>query len=127
MTLKQPAKIGVTMEDPIGRITQGDTVIENGDEGEMINELNCLVAHANPDLIMTERGDSFELPYLHHRAALHDIDFQLEERRIYYLKAEENHISAMAEFSTNPGDTCSQGDCILTDQSFYSGKVDFLG
>ncbi len=67
----------ITMDDPIGRITLGDTVIENGDEAEMINELNSVVAHADPDLIMTEKGDSFELPYLHHRASLHDIDLQL--------------------------------------------------
>ncbi len=67
----------ITMDDPIGRITLGDTVIENGDEAEMINELNSVVAHADPDLIMTERGDSFELPYLHNHASLHDIDLQL--------------------------------------------------
>jgi len=67
----------ITMEDPIGRITLGDTAIENEDEAEMINELNRAVANADPDLIMTERGDSFELPYLHHRASLHDMDLQL--------------------------------------------------
>ncbi len=67
----------ITMDDPIGRITLGDTVIENGDEAEMINELNRTVARADPDLLLTERGDSFELPYLHHRASLHDIDLQL--------------------------------------------------
>jgi DNA polymerase elongation subunit (family B) len=67
----------ITMDDPIGRITLGDSIIENGDEAEMLNELNCMVAHANPDLILTERGDSFELPYLHHRASLHDISLQL--------------------------------------------------
>lgn len=67
----------VTMDDPIGRITLGDTVLEQNDEAEMISELNYEVAHANPDLILTERGDSFELPYLHHRASVHDIDLQL--------------------------------------------------
>ena len=65
------------MADPIGRITLGNTVIENKDEAEMIVELNLEVARANPDLIITEKGDSFELPYLHHRAALHGIDLQL--------------------------------------------------
>jgi DNA polymerase elongation subunit (family B) len=67
----------VTIDDLIGRITLGDTIIEQKDEAEMINELNREVAHANPDLILTERGDSFELPYLHHRASMHDIDLQL--------------------------------------------------
>jgi DNA polymerase elongation subunit (family B) len=67
----------ITMDDPIGRITLGDSIIENGDEAEMLNELNCMVAHANPDLVLTEKGDSFELPYLHHRASLQDINLQL--------------------------------------------------
>ncbi len=67
----------VTMNDPIGRITLGNTVIENKDEAEMIGELNREVAHADPDLIITEKGDSFELPYLHHRASLHGIVLQL--------------------------------------------------
>ncbi len=67
----------ITINDPIGRITLGNTVIENKDEAEMIGELNLEVARANPDLILTERGDSFELPYMHHRAALHDVDLQL--------------------------------------------------
>ncbi len=67
----------VTMDDPIGRITLGNTVIEGRSESDMIDELNREVASADPDLIVTARGDSFELPYLHHRAALHDIDLQL--------------------------------------------------
>jgi DNA polymerase elongation subunit (family B) len=67
----------ITMGDPIGRIALGNTVIENKDEAEMIGELNREVAHANPDLIITEKGDSFALPYLRHRAALHSIDLQL--------------------------------------------------
>ncbi len=66
----------VTMDDPIGRIDLGDIVIEGG-ESEMIDELNREVASADPDLILTERGDSFELPYLHHRASLHGIELQL--------------------------------------------------
>ncbi|MBE0522560.1 MAG: hypothetical protein IBX39_09895, partial [Candidatus Methanoperedenaceae archaeon] len=66
-----------TMDDPIGRITLGDIVIENKDEAEMISGLNREVARSNPDLILTDRGDSFELPYLHHRASLHDIDLQV--------------------------------------------------
>ena len=67
----------VTMDDPIGRITLGDTVIEQKDEAEMIRGLNREVARSNPDLILTDRGDSFELPYLHHRASVHDIELQI--------------------------------------------------
>ncbi len=67
----------ITMDDPIGRITLGDIAIEGRSESEMISELNREVARANPDLILTGRGDSFELPYLHHRASLHGIELQL--------------------------------------------------
>ena len=67
----------VTMDDPIGRITLGDIVIRGSSEAEMIGLLIREVAHANPDLILTDRGDSFDLPYLYHRAALHGIDLQL--------------------------------------------------
>ncbi len=71
----------ITMDDPIGKIILGYTVIENKDEAEMIGELNREVALANPDLIITEKGDSFELPYLHHRAALHNIDLRLGKEK----------------------------------------------
>ncbi|GFO96446.1 DNA polymerase elongation subunit [groundwater metagenome] len=67
----------ITMDDPIGRIAFGNSVIEESSEAEMINKLNVEVAHSDPDLILTDRGDSFDLLYLHHRAALHDIDLQL--------------------------------------------------
>ncbi|MCZ7391851.1 MAG: DNA polymerase domain-containing protein [Candidatus Methanoperedens sp.] len=67
----------ITMDDPIGRIVFGNSVIEGNSEAKMINKLNIEVAHADPDLILTERGDSFDLPYLHHRAALHGIELQL--------------------------------------------------
>ncbi len=67
----------ITMEDPIGRIAFGNSVIEESSEAEIINKLNVEVALADPDLILTERGDSFDLPYLYHRAALHNIDLQL--------------------------------------------------
>ncbi len=67
----------VTIDDPIGRMTLGDAVIEGRSESEMIDEFNREVASADPDLILTERGDSFELPYLHHRASLHGIELQL--------------------------------------------------
>jgi DNA polymerase elongation subunit (family B) len=67
----------ITMDDPIGRIVFGNRVIEGSSEAEIINKLNIEVARADPDLILTDRGDSFDLPYLHHRAALHDINLQL--------------------------------------------------
>jgi len=107
------------MDDPIGRITLGDTVIEQKDEAEMISGLNREIAKANPDLILTDRGDSFELPYLHHRASCMRLTSRLAGRRMSYLRAMEGHISVTAESSTNPKDTCWQGVYTLINQSFF--------
>ncbi|HWQ95817.1 MAG TPA: DNA polymerase domain-containing protein [Candidatus Methylomirabilis sp.] len=67
----------ITINEPIGRITLGDIVIEGRSESEMISELNSEIIQANPDLILTDKGDNFELPYLHHRASLHGIELRL--------------------------------------------------
>lgn len=67
----------ITIDDPISSITLGDIAIGGRSESEMISELNREVARADPDMILTGRGDSFDLPYLHHRASLHDIELQL--------------------------------------------------
>lgn len=67
----------ITMDEPIGKITLGEVIIEGRDESEVISELNLEVARADPDLILTGRGDSFELPYLHHRASLHGVELKL--------------------------------------------------
>jgi DNA polymerase elongation subunit (family B) len=66
-----------TIDDPVGRINLGDIIIEGMSESEMISELDREVVRADPDLILTGRGDSFELPYLHHRASLNYIELQL--------------------------------------------------
>jgi len=66
-----------TFGDPIGRIILDDTVIEGMGEAEMMESLISEIASANPDMILTDRGDSFDMPYLHHRAVLHDIDLKL--------------------------------------------------
>ncbi len=35
------------------------------------------ITSIDPDMIFTEHGNSSDLPYLYHRAALHDVDLQL--------------------------------------------------
>ena len=73
-----------TFDDPIGRITLNDTVIEDGDECGIIENLIREVREIDPDVIFTNKGDTVDLPYLYHRASLYDIDVQLgrEEEKL---------------------------------------------
>lgn len=66
-----------TTDDPIRSITLGDTVLEDGDEAGLLKMVSREVAAIDPDIILTEHGDNFDLPYLYHHAALYDIDLQL--------------------------------------------------
>ena len=49
--------------DPIREIHAGDHVLEGGEAG-MIESLSALVRQLDPDVILTNGGDSFQLPYL---------------------------------------------------------------
>ena len=53
--------------DPIREIHVGDHVLD-GEEAGMIESLSSLIRRLDPDVILTNGGDSFQLPYLHHRA-----------------------------------------------------------
>jgi len=69
---------GITdMDDPIRRINLGDTAIESDDEAEILAGLSRKIETSDPDILLTDRGDSFDFPYLYHRAALHGIGLQL--------------------------------------------------
>lgn len=65
----------ITMDKPIGSITLGETTIQ-GDENDMICELSQLVSKEDPDIIITNGGDSFDIPYLYRRAGSMGISFQ---------------------------------------------------
>ncbi len=117
----------ITMEDPIGRITLGDTIIENRDEAEMINELNRTVAHADPDLILTGRGDSFELPYLHHRASFHDIDLQLGREKDVMPESEGKSYFSYGRILYKPRRYLLAGRLHLDKSSFLFREGGILG
>lgn len=67
----------MTFDDSIGRIILNDTIIEDGDECGIIENLIREVRELDPDVIFTNKGDTVDLPYLCHRASLYDIDVQL--------------------------------------------------
>jgi DNA polymerase elongation subunit (family B) len=62
--------------DPIREIHAGENVLD-GREGEMIQNLTTLVRQLDPDVILTNGGDSFQLPYLYHRAQETGTELQL--------------------------------------------------
>ena len=65
-----------TMNDPLTSISANDIVLD-GAEDEMLGDLMTLVRDEDPDIIYTDRGDSFVLPYLQHRASLHGMKMEL--------------------------------------------------
>ncbi len=67
--------------DPIKQITisegKEEIHIENGSEENKLNQLTKVVQEINPDIIFTEDGDTFTLPYLAKRAQTHNMDLFL--------------------------------------------------
>ncbi len=66
----------ITMNEPVGSITLGETVLE-GDEYEMLHSISGIIAEEDPDILMTDGGDSFDIPYLYRRAENYGIKLQL--------------------------------------------------
>ncbi len=56
--------------DRIRSISAGDVSIQCGDEAETILQFVGEMSREDPDLVLTENGDSFDLPYLIYRARL---------------------------------------------------------
>jgi DNA polymerase elongation subunit (family B) len=52
----------------IGRVRLGRTVLEGGEE-ELLRELVQEVGRQDPDVLLTDGGDGFDLPWLYRRAA----------------------------------------------------------
>ena len=65
-----------TMDDGLASISANGVVLD-GSEERMLEDLMSLVRDEDPDIIYTDRGDSFVLPYLQHRASLHGMSLEL--------------------------------------------------
>ncbi|MGM0510768.1 MAG: DNA polymerase domain-containing protein [Thermoplasmatota archaeon] len=64
----------------------GDEKI-HGDEEEIIKGLNRSVERYDPDVIITEKGDTFIIPYLAHRGELNGVELKLgRERKMHPFK-----------------------------------------
>ena len=69
----------VTGDPPIERIHLGGTTLEGGSERELLLALVEEVERQDPDVILTDGGDGFELPRLYRRA----VTVGLSERSFY--------------------------------------------
>jgi DNA polymerase elongation subunit (family B) len=76
--------ISVKKEDPLPKLSDRidsitlercdtSTVISDGDEKDKLLELVKTVKETDPDLILTDDGDSFLFPYLAHRASVNGV------------------------------------------------------
>jgi DNA polymerase elongation subunit (family B) len=64
----------ISMDEPIGSITLGENTIQ-GNENDLICELSRQISKEDPDIIVTDGGDSFDIPYLYRRAGSLGISF----------------------------------------------------
>jgi len=66
-----------SFSDPLHDIRLGDHIFEGMPEADMIENLTSTLKRLDPDVILTDGGDSFQLPYLYHRAAKTGASLQL--------------------------------------------------
>lgn len=69
-----------TMDDPLISISANSITLD-GPEDAVLEEFMSLVREEDPDIIYTDKGDSFVLPYLQHRASLHGMSMELGRER----------------------------------------------
>jgi DNA polymerase elongation subunit (family B) len=62
-----------SFEDRLLSVAVGDETMD-GDEEDIIREAESVIARRDPDIVYTDGGDSFLMPYLHHRARALGID-----------------------------------------------------
>jgi len=67
--------------DPLRDIRLGDHIFESMPEADMIENLSSTLKRLDPDVILTDGGDSFQLPYLYHRATKTGASLQLGRER----------------------------------------------
>lgn len=71
-----------TPDDPISKIFLSDIVIEGQKEAEMLLQLMDEIKNIDPDIVYTNNGDSFVIPYIYYRAKSSGIeDFYLGRDR----------------------------------------------
>lgn len=62
------------LDDPLLKLFIGDSTLEGHGEAELLLQLSAEMRTLDPDLVYTEHGDSFLLPYLYYRAQVNELD-----------------------------------------------------
>ena len=96
-------RLGISIADPVPRmnsrlvlvsISSFDSeddrerervVIDGKSEGEILAKAAQAIKELDPDLLITQNGDSFALPFLHSKAMRHGVDFNLNRDRAFDL------------------------------------------
>ena len=63
-----------TFDDPLLSVSLDGCVLDGGDETDLLTGLKDLTCKYDPDIIYTDGGDTFILPYLYHRAEVSESD-----------------------------------------------------
>ncbi len=93
LIIKEENKKGIrNFNDKISCIIFGETIIE-GEESDIIHDLNHLIRKTDPDLILTEGGDSFELEFLYHRSSLYNINLRLGRDKDIFKNSDRSYFS----------------------------------
>ena len=76
MEIAKKGKIA-NFNDPIDKNTRNSSgkarTIDSGDEGEKLLQLGETVKEFDPDIILTNGGDSYLFPYLTQRATINNV------------------------------------------------------
>ncbi len=77
LTLETSARRGMpTMDDRLKRATLDDVVLE-GKEADILERLQCSLREKDPDVLLTDGGDSFHLPFLEKCAERNEMELEL--------------------------------------------------
>ena len=115
--------------DRIGSITINDTQIQSENEADLILEFVNEIQRIDPDLIFTEGGDSFDLPYLVHRAEQNGIKAKLvlgrEKAPLLRPKQEGTSYFSYGKMYFKPSGAKLQGRIHIDKSSCFIWNNDF--
>jgi len=80
LKLRRPGKRTYNHDEPLGNLQIGEEVV-SGSDAQLINALKDTLVKQDPDVILSDGGDSYLLPYLHHSAAKAGIPLSFDRDR----------------------------------------------
>jgi len=114
--------------DPISKIQAGDHILAEMGEKELLCRLMETIREIDPDVIYTDGGDSFTIPYLFHRAGLDGIkDFHLgREKEDVSMKTGKSYFS-YGQIKYKPSPCHLMGRIHMDRDAFLYGEIGLYG